>query len=469
VRATRNAIQAAGAAGVNAARRAGPPGVPGPGVGRAPGFLPRARLACIMRHMSDSPPESLPLWLAGPAPAFAPLSAPFETEVAIVGGGITGITLAYTLADQGALVTLLEARDLAGEASGRNAGFMLAAPAEPYSERIAIWGREGARAVLQIGRRTHQRIRQLVQGLGIECEYQQTGSLRLTRTPEESEDLRGSLPELKHDGFPMREIPVADAVPAHAVGAFDTAFEVPEDGQLNPVKFLYGLSVEAAKKGAHIHPRSAVDGAHWNNGTWEITCNGHVVRARTLVLATNAFTPQLLPHLGAIIAPRRGQMLATEPLEETIASRPTYAHWGQHYWRQTPDGRLLIGGWRELDFDAECTFGNEVTPTIQQAIESGLQALLPRPVKIDYRWSGIMGYSRDGRPLVGWLDAAHHLAICGGFTGHGLGLATACTQDLAELLAWKRATGISTFDPQRFPELRQVREGIVALGAAANG
>ena len=187
------------------------------------------------------------------------------------------------------------------------------------------------------------------------------------------------------------------------------------------------------------------------------------------MLATNAFAPRLLPHLAAVIAPRRGQMLATEPLDETIITRPTYAHWGYHYWRQTPDGRLLIGGWRELDFEGESGYENAITPTIQQAIEDGLRTLLPRPVRIDYRWSGIMGFARDGRPLVGWLDAAHHLAICAGFTGHGLGLASACTQDLAELLSWKRATGISTLDPQRFPELKQAREGIVALGTAAQG
>ncbi len=77
-----------------------------------------------------------------------------------------------------------------------------------------------------------------------------------------------------------------------------------------------------------------------------------------------------------------------------------------------------------------------------------------------------MGFARDGRPLVGWLDAAHHLAICAGFTGHGMGMAAACTLDLAELLAWKRAPGIATFDPHRFPELRQTRDGIVTLGVA---
>jgi glycine/D-amino acid oxidase-like deaminating enzyme len=77
-----------------------------------------------------------------------------------------------------------------------------------------------------------------------------------------------------------------------------------------------------------------------------------------------------------------------------------------------------------------------------------------------------MGFARDGRPLVGWLDAAHHLAICAGYTGHGLGMAAACTLDLADLLSFRRTSGIATFDPQRFGELRQERESIVALGAA---
>ncbi len=417
--------------------------------------------------MSDRTQASPPLWWAAPTHEFKPLAADLDVEVLVIGGGITGITLAHTLAEQGALVGVLDAGEIAGEASGRNAGFLLAAPAEPYSERIALWGRDGARAVLQIGRRTHQRIRQLVQGLGIDCDYAQTGSLRLTRTPEETEDLRGSLPELRHDGFPMREIPLGEAVPAHAAHAFHSAFEVPEDGQLHPVKFLHGLAEQAIRRGARVHAHSALQTARWQAGLWEVTCNGHVARARTLVIATNAYTPRLLPHLAPLIAPRRGQMIVTAPLADTVTARPTYAHWGYHYWRQLADGRLMIGGWREVDFDAECTLENGVTDTVQLAIEQGLRDLVPGPVEIERRWSGIMGYARDGRPLVGWLDASHHLAICAGFTGHGMGLAAACTQDLAELLAWKRAVGIASFDPQRFPEVRQAREGIVAIGAPA--
>lgn len=417
--------------------------------------------------MSDTTARPASIWWTARVPDFPALDRDLDADVLVIGGGIAGLTLAYTLAEQGAMVGLLEAGRLAGEASGRNAGFLLAAPAEPYAERIALWGRDGARAVLHIGRRNHQRVRQLVQTLGIDCDYQQTGSLRLTRTHEESEDLRSSLPELRHDGFPMREIAVADAVPAHAVGGFDAAFEVPEDGMIDPVRFLHGVAVAALEKGARIYPHTRVDAAKWQAGLWEVRCGVHAARARTLVLATNAFTPRLLPHLSPIIAPRRGQVLATAPLGTPVTTRPVYAHWGYQYWRQTPDGRLVMGGWRDTDFDAESTDSTETTDRIQSAIEAGLRQLVPGGVAIEYRWAGTMGFARDGRPLVGWLDAAHHLAIVGGFTGHGLGMAASCTQDLVELLAWKRATGISTFDPQRFAEVRQSREGIVALGAAS--
>src|SRR5262249_13593031 len=150
------------------------------------------------------------------------------------------------------------------------AGFLLAIPAEPYAERIALWGREGARAYLQLGRRTHQRIAHLAQSLGIECGYRRIGSLRFTRSEEESEDLRGSLPELRHDGFPMREIPFDDVLPAHARKGFHAAFEVPEDGVVHPVAFQHGLAAAAVKRGAHVHEGTRVTGARWQDGAWSV-------------------------------------------------------------------------------------------------------------------------------------------------------------------------------------------------------
>lgn len=385
----------------------------------------------------------------------------------MVGGGITGITLAWTLAERGAGVVVLEAGRLAGEASGRNAGFLLAIPAEPYAERVALWGREGARALLQVSRRSHRRIASWVETLRLDCDYRLTGSLRITRSEEETEDLRGSLPELRHDGFPMRELALEDVLPAHARRGFHGAFEVPEDGVVDPVRLLHGLAADADRRGARLHEGSRMTGARWRDGVWEVQANGHLVRARSLVLATNAWAAQLVPALEPLIMPRRGQMLATAPLEVRLDPRPVYANYGYQYWRQLADGRLLIGGWRNTAFEAESGFDSETSPGIQARIEAGLRELVPDGAPIEYRWSGTMGFARDGRPLVGWLDAAHHLAICAGYTGHGMGMAPACTEDLAQVLAFNRAPGIASFDPHRFAEVRRARDGIVALGAAA--
>lgn len=417
--------------------------------------------------MSEALPVVPSYWWRNPEPDYAPLASDLETDVVVVGGGVAGVTLAWTLIEQGASVAVLEAGRLAGEASGRNAGFLLAIPAEPYAERIAIWGREGARAYLQLGRRTHQRIAHLAQTLRLDCDHRITGSLRLTRSEEETEDLRGSLLELRHDGFPMREVSLADVLPPHTRDRFHGAFEVPEDGVFHPVRFVHGLAAEAARRGVRFHERSRVTSARWQAGTWEAVANDHRVRAQKLVLCTNAYVPLLVPALKALIVPRRGQMLATAPVEVKLDPRPVYANYGYQYWRQMPDGRVLIGGWRNTAFEAEAVYDAETTPGVQQSIEKGLAELIPGGARIEHRWAGTMGFARDGRPLVGMLDTAHHLAICAGFTGHGLGLAAACTQDLAEVLAFQRAPAIATLDPQRFPEVRGARDGIVALGVPA--
>lgn len=409
---------------------------------------------------------SQPYWWHENAPSHAPLGEDAVTDVVVVGAGITGTTLAWTLAERDASVTLLEAGRVAGEASGRNSGFMLAIPAEPYAERIALWGRDSARAMLQVGRRTQQRLAQVVQALSLDCGFAVTGSLRLTRTEEETEDLRGSLPELRHDGFPMREVALADVLPQHAHARFHSAFECPDDAVVDPAGLVQGLAAACVRRGVRLHEHTPVQGARWQDGLWSVHALGRTVRARTLVLATNAFAPRLLPMLAPVVVPRRGQMLSTAPLAERLDPRPVYANYGYQYWRQMPDGRLVIGGWRNLDFDGETGFDTNPTPAIQTAIEGGVRDLFPGGATLERRWAGTMGFSRDGRPLVGWLDAARHLAVCAGFTGHGMGIATACTEELARVLDFQRSPLIASFDPLRFKELHHDGGGVTTIGDA---
>jgi glycine/D-amino acid oxidase-like deaminating enzyme len=304
-----------------------------------------------------------------------------------------------------------------------------------------------------------------VESLGIECDYAARGSLRLTRTEEEAEDHRASLPLMKQDGFAAEEIRPAEAMPNGPHDRFVAAFRTEEDGEFDPVRFILGVAKAAEDRGARLHSGSPLASAWWTGSAWEARVNAGLARARTLVIATNAYAPQLCPVLVPLIAPRRGQMLATEPLERRIAECPTYAQWGYQYWRQLDDRRLLIGGWRDLDLDGEVGYEDQPNDKIQAGIEQGLHELVPEGAKIAARWAGTMGFARDGRPLIGWLDAEHHLAIAAGFTGHGLGMAAACSLDLCQLLSFKPAPGISSFDPARFPELRRIEAGLTLLGA----
>ena len=414
-----------------------------------------------------SPDRPLPpsLWWHDPPQPHPVLASRAEGDVIIVGGGISGVTLAWTLAAQDVRVVLIDSGWVAGAASGRNAGFLMAGPAEPYAERVAMYGRPGARAMLTAGRRNHERIRAMIGELGLECEHRIRGSVRLARTTEEAEDQRASLPLLREDGSRSAEVPVADVVPAHMAGSFQAAFFDPDDGELHPVRFLHGLAAAAATRGTQVFEHSPVTGARWSPAGWEVTAGAGTATARILVLATNAYAPRLCPVLEPLIRPRRGQMLSTAPLAHELVPRPTYAHWGYQYWRQMPDRRLAIGGWRDLDLDGETGYEDATNDRIQGAIEAGLRELVPEGVAIEHRWSGIMGFSRDGRPLVGWLDADRHLAVCAGFTGHGMGLAAACTEGLADLLSFRDAPGIQTFAPSRFPELARHRGPFLAVSS----
>src|SRR5262249_17026233 len=139
-----------------------------------------------------------------------------------------------------------------------------------------------------------------------------------------------------------------DVLPPHARPHFHAAFEVPEDGFLHPVRFQHGLAAVARRRGAHLFEYSRVTGARWQDGQWSVLANGQAARGRMLVIATNAYAPQLVPALRPLIVPRRGQMLATAPLEARFDPRPVYANYGYQYWRQLTDGRLVMGGWRNM-------------------------------------------------------------------------------------------------------------------------
>ena len=143
-----------------------------------------------------------------------------------------------------------------------------------------------------------------------------------------------------------------------------------------------------------------------------------------VVIATNGYSSLINKYFENKIFATKGQILVTEPMNERFMEGPCYANFVLDYFRQLPTGHMLIGGFRQLEKETEVGYSDHTTAKIQSALEEFLRHHIPKvkTAKIVYRWSGIMGFSVDGQPLVGALPEDSQIMFVGGFTGHGLGL-----------------------------------------------
>lgn len=372
------------------------------------------------------------LWLDTPHRAAAPLGADTACDVLVIGGGLCGAACAGALARAGHDVVWLEEGRIAGAATGRNAGFVLQGTAERYDRAVSLLGRERARRIHAWSLENHARIAAAVAAAGIDCAYRRGGSLQLAGTPEEEAELVASAALLTEDGFDAQLLEGAALGEVYRAAGFRLGVSLPADGELDPVRFVRGLAARAVSDGARLFEGTAVralDASAMGDVRAETT--GGTVRAQVVVVATNARAAELLPFFHQKVDPVRGQMLATAPAPLTF-DRPVYADHGFDYWRQLPDGRVVLGGWRNLDPAAEVGTADVLHDGIQQRMVDFLHRFPPlRGVPITHRWSGTMGFSKDGLPLVGPVPGAAGALAGVGFTGHGFGFAMLAGEALA--------------------------------------
>ncbi len=159
--------------------------------------------------------------------------------------------------------------------------------------------------------------------------------------------------------------------------------------------------------------------------------DGAECRAGCVILATNAYTPQLLAEVD--IQPRRAQMLASAPDPARLCDLPTYSHFGYRYWRQLPTGEVLIGGWRDTAYETEVGYDERPTDAIQAHLDSQLKGM-GAEARVTHRWAGTMGFTESGLPLVGPVDGLPNVYLCAGFNGHGMGFAFISAKTLVDSL-----------------------------------
>jgi glycine/D-amino acid oxidase-like deaminating enzyme len=388
-----------------------------------------------------------------------PLKGEVDTQVAIVGAGITGTATALWLARAGINVRVLEARTIASGASGRNGGFIAYGTTALYSNTIQHYGREQARRFWSFTVRNHDLLKGFIEEMeqnGWTCSYRRNGSLKLAFNETEFEQVMQSFSLLNEDGWEVQLID-RNELPARLRDTYFGGTYYPANGEVDPARFVTGLAWLAQQAGVVFHNESQVTGISANEGGVLLQTPGGKVHARTLVIATNAWLPELGTLVGAnwlssCIFPTRGQVIATEPISEQLFPYPCSADEGYQYWRQLSDGRLVVGGWRNRSFESEFqTFDETPNEAIQNHLDAFVHETLNLPdVKITNRWAGIMGFTSDSLPLVGRLPGVPNCYIAGGYTGHGNAFAVHAAKLVSELVLGKTNPDAELFDPARF-------------------
>jgi len=365
-------------------------------------------------HVIGSPEPtrvSTPFW---PRPTERyPGILPEQADVLVIGGGITGVSLLHHLENRGMDAVLVERHHLAAGASGRNAGFLLAGVADCYAEAVRIFGRARAREIWNMTVENH--IEEIEAVAGQEIGHRRKGSVLLADSEEEVEQLAESAQLLNEDGFQC---------------TWDGRRLInPGDGEVTP-SLLVGAFARKAPTGS-IREGVEVTGIEAENDGVLVRAGDAECRAGCVIVATNAYTHQLLPQVA--IQPVRAQMLASEPEKARLAEQPTYSHFGYRYWRQLPTGEVLVGGWRDTSRETEVGYDDNPTPVIQGHLEGHLRQM-GADGEVTHRWAGTMGFTESGLPLIGPVEDMPNIYVCAGYNGHGMGFAFMSAKQLVETL-----------------------------------
>ncbi|WP_148573625.1 NAD(P)/FAD-dependent oxidoreductase [Nocardioides caldifontis] len=371
-----------------------------------------------------------PVWWEGrERTAPEPLVGATTADLVVVGGGLTGLWAAIVALDEapGRRVVVLESGHVGAGASGRNGGFVSDSLTHGLSHGVATWPSELGELV-RLGRQNLREIDDFVADEKIDADFRLCGKTTVATRPHEVEALR-RLAGLQREHGEESTYLTAEQVradvdsPTYLAGLRTTV-----GGLVDPVALTLGLRDAAVRRGAVVHEASPVMRMERDGTVLCVTPSG-AVRADQVLLATNAFKP-LLRRLRSYVLPVWDHVLATEPLSAEQLARIgwrenqglTDAGNQFHYYRRTPDDRILFGG-----YDAIYYFGNgsdaakEQRDASHRLLARHLRETFPQlsDVRITHRWAGMIDTTSRFTPVFGTAMGGR-VAYAVGYTGLGV-------------------------------------------------
>jgi glycine/D-amino acid oxidase-like deaminating enzyme len=367
---------------------------------------------------------------APPAPDTFPLDGDARADIAVIGGGITGLSTALHAAESGAAVILLEAEEPGFGASGRNGGQVNAGlKLDPDVVEREFGADLGGRMNALAGD-APRLVFELIKRHAISCEARQNGTLRAAVRGKHAAAVRTTAEQLMRRGAPIEFLEGHAVTRVTGTDRYLAAMLDRRGGDLNPLSYSRGLARAALAAGARLHSRTRAIGVAGREGAWRVETGRGAVSAAHVVIATNGYTDGLWPQLRSTIVPLFGAIAASERLSDAVcrAIMPTRAVLYESgavtvYYRLDAQQRLLIGGRGPL---------REITaPGAIPHLTAYARKLWPVLAGVDWThgWGGRLAMTFDHYPHV--HEPARGVLICLGYNGRGVALATAMGAQLA--------------------------------------
>ncbi len=400
--------------------------------------------------------------------SYPTLGGELRADVCIVGGGFSGLNTAIELAERGLSVILLEAHLIGWGASGRNGGQLIRGVGHGLDQFEGVVGRDGVREFKLMGLEAVEIVRRRVAKYQIDCDLT-WGYCDLANKPSDFQGFAEDAAELHSLGYKHELRMVAPEDMGSVVGSNQYVGGMIDmgSGHLHPLNLALGEAAAAQKLGVQLFEHSEVTRIDYGPEVNVHTARGNV-RAKTLVLACNAYLKGLNPLLSGKVLPAGSYIIATEPLSAAQAAQllpQNMAVCDQRvtvdYFRLSADRRLLFGG--------ACHYSGRDPKDIGAYMRPKMLQVFPQlaDVKIDYQWGGMIGIGANRLPQIGRLADQPNVYYAQAYAGHGLNATHLAGKLLAEAISGQQQGRFDLFAQVphiTFPGGKHLRSPLLALG-----
>ncbi|MEX0761245.1 MAG: FAD-binding oxidoreductase [Dehalococcoidia bacterium] len=383
--------------------------------------------------------KQIPYWLdtAPPGPDYSQNDMPSLVDVAVVGGGLTGLSAALHLARVGASVALFEKDTIGFGASGRNGGMCTTGLTISFIKAIRQYGFPTASQLFLTYNAAIDTVEKLVSDEDIDCDFARTGKLNLAAKPDHYDALARTHETLATRlGYETHLVPKSRLQDEIGSRHYHGGMVDPQGAGLHVGKFVRGLAAAADRTGVSLHERTPLTTLRRVSGSIHdvVTSRGRV-RASEVLVATNGYTGAPLPWYRRRIVPVGSFIIVTEPLEGDLVEElmPTRRMASDsknllYYFRITPDQRMLFGGRARFAVSSPAS-DLKSGRILQQAMAKVFPQIAQH--RVDYTWGGQVGMTLDRMPHAGEHEGVHYSM---GYCGHGAQMATYMGRQMAEVI-----------------------------------